>query len=289
MEQIIREHLQERDELEEYLAVYDGERAVFFDQAPEADDEKWETEGKCCLVLYLERRRDPFRMGTGTLTVRICPQGQEKMEASVPFVKKALVKSLDGYIFTSSKEILMADFRCGGPVAAGETTVFSMTSFPKPTSIAGSPEALLRQWTKTQLPEILGKELFLIGEEMSEGAFLPTEEKPAVCWRTDRIRTCGQIKDWKTASFRTVSVQGHILAPKETSCAADIVQKIDSALIGLDRLEGDDSFILIGRNSRGDFRVDSVRTGQITVEAICPVPAARDSVEKLKNAGFNMR
>lgn len=79
------------------------------------------------------------------------------------------------------------------------------------------------------------------------------------------------------------------MAPKETSCAADIVQKIDSALIGLDRLEGDDSFILIGRNSRGDFRVDSVRTGQITVEAICPVPAARDSVEKLKNAGFNMR
>lgn len=299
MEEIIREHLQRQDSLKECLALYDGKSAVFFDDTPKADDEKWQqTEGTYSLTLYLDRKRDPKRVGAGTLTAQIRRPGQGEAKISLRTVEKALTKILDGYIFTSADETMEIDFRCNRTWPRDfwqdadetvNTVIFSVTDFPKNVSRPDSAEYILRQWSKTELPQILGKEIHLIGDEPAGTVFQPSAETPALYWRTGRMKPGGMIADRKTVAFRAVSLQGHILTGTAAGAAAEIAERIDSALCGLCRLEGESNILFIDRNSRADLLADPLRTGQLTIETICPVPAAGRPAEKMKHVGFDMK
>lgn len=273
IEPILQLHLQKHAELlAPHLATYADRMAIFNQEAPEDTDEYWEEEesqyGR--IVYAVDLNDDPERKYSGTLTVDVlCERDEQDPDELEPIVR-ALI---DGYFF-STKEITMAAqwsasnyFTDPTDKIVGVTLTFGLLAFPKQSTIEPDPIALFNLWTNRELENALNKHIRVIGHDIMECAWKPTNDYPAIYWRLSTIGPCGWIPDTYNCSWHTAVVYGHIMAPdKEVS--ASIARAIDNILTLRRRLIFEDkSPLMVDRNIRVNLGADEMRVGQITIDA----------------------
>ena len=84
LEQIIIEHLRADIQLASYLAVYDGQPAIFNRKKPLDADPKWDsTSERNCIILFLDFREDAGRRAASTLKVEIICSNEQQSTVDI--------------------------------------------------------------------------------------------------------------------------------------------------------------------------------------------------------------
>ena len=273
IESALLKHLwAQTDLLSPYLAVYQGKMAIFNQEAPADTDKGWETKSQYGrLVFALDLNEDTERKYSGTLAVDvICEKGKQLPEEMEPIVRSLI----DGYFFSTEETTMAAQWNASNYFTdatdkiIGVTLTFGMLAFPKQLTIEPDPVRLLNIWAGTELKQVLGKELRVIGHDTMEDAWKPTNEAPAIYWRLVQIHPTAWIPDTLHCSWHTAVISGHILATDKDVCA-HITRQISNILTLKRRLIFEDqSPLMVDRNLRVDIGQDQMRTGQITIDAV---------------------
>ena len=292
IEKEIYTHLQnQKSILGSYLTTYAGKMAIFNQEAPADTDEQWGTQSQYGrLVFALDLSDDPERKYSGTLAIDVlCENGKQIPEEMEPIVRSLI----DGYFFSTNEITIAAQWSASNyfteptEKVIGVTITFGLLAFTKQTTIEPDPIALINKWSGTELKEILGKNIRVIGYDDMESAWKPTNETPAIYWRLTNISSCSWIPDTYNCSWHTATVNGHILAPDKDVCAI-IARQIDNALTLKRRLIFDDmSPLMVDRNIRVNLGNDKMRVGQITVDATYGILQAPRPYTPINNISMN--
>ncbi|MBR5193085.1 MAG: hypothetical protein IKW37_01505 [Bacteroidaceae bacterium] len=273
IESALLKHLwAQTDLLSPYLANYKGKMAIFNQEAPADTDRGWDTRSQYGrLVFALDLTEDTERKYSGTLAVDvICEKGKQLPEEMEPIVRNLI----DGYFFSTEETTMAAQWNASNYFTdatekiIGVTLTFGMLAFPKQLTCEPDPIALLNAWTSTELKNLLQKEIRVIGHDIMESAWKPTNEVPAIYWRLTQINPTAWIPDTLHCSWHTAVISGHIMTP-DKDVAALISRHIANTLTLKRRLIFDDmSPLMVDRNLRINLGQDPMRTGQITIDAV---------------------
>lgn len=283
IEQSLYEHLIGQAELGSILASYNGDFAVFNQEAPTDIDEAWSSPQYPRIVFAVTMQDDPERGTSGNLYVDVMSSKEEGLpppEEIEPVVRPLI----DGYFFKASDGGYMAAqwdntayFTEANKKVAGATLTFSLRAFPVQASDEPDPVALMNEWTKKEFPtaHIIG----LVTEDSP--AWRPTDEAPAIYWRLVDTRSAEWIPDTYATSWFTASIRGHIMAPSYEIVNA-LLRYIDHTLTYSKRLIfPDQSPLMVDRNIRVQHGADALKTGQITIEGTYGVLTPRQEVNPL--------
>lgn len=277
IESVLHEHLLKQNKaLEHYLASYGDQMAIFSQEAPGDTDEGWDTESQYGRIVFaLDLTDDTERKFSGTLTVDVmCEEGVQLPEEMEPVVRGLI----DGYFFSTEEITIAAQWSASNyftqptEKVIGVTLTFGLLAFPKQTTIEPDPIALFNRWTCDELNQALNralgkKDIHVIGYKDMEPAWKPTNDVPAIYWRLASIGPCNWIPDTYNCSWHTAEIHGHILAPDKDT-ATIITRMIDNILTVKRRLIFEDmSPLMVDRNIRVNLSSDSMRAGQITIDA----------------------
>lgn len=294
LEQVICEHLQSSEALAHMLASYDGKPAVFNYKEPAADDQKWQGEARYGrIVISLQIRDDPSRMRSGSLAVDILSKSDTQLYKDMePIVRD----NLDGYFFVSNNRIISLKWLCRtqgkeslAAVCEGVTMRFQVYSYPVKALSAANPALLLCSWCRRYMESIDRPAYFVDAHDSLPAVFKPTAEKPAVYWRLTKIIPCSWMKDTAAADWRTVSLQGHVIVPDHSEAEAELALRLDHAIEKTERITSDELSMFVSRDDNADLTVNSMKQGQLTINATYGIPADEEISEKLQNVSIEMK
>lgn len=289
IEEYILQHLQEQAKLKSYLASYNGLPAVFLNTTPSELDPAWDEERHFSqLILHLAMQDDPQRQAKSRLTVEILSEKNSQPEYALI---DAVRESLDGWFFAEAKKVISAQWMSMESIEGKTIVTFQVTEYQDQTLFAENPAALLSEWSKEHLPEILGTPCYLLGRNdvTLQRAFKPSEEKPAIYWRLYKTGKCETFKGGSGTLWRSGIICGHIIVPGNSARADAIAIFLEHALLRESRIEGNGSFVLIGESQGLDLTQSPAQTGQLTVEAIYPITADKPACEKLQHVSVAMK
>lgn len=268
IESALRTHLIEQESLRGYLATWNGELAVFNQEAPPDTDPKWSGQyGR--IIFMVDATEDPERKLGATLSVDVmCEKGVQDPNVMEPIVRDLI----DGYFFTQDSYTMMAKWQKSNYFVEanekifGVTIVFRLLAFPCTETVDPDPVLLLNEWSEGELSEALGAPVKVIGHNDGiTGAWKPTKDAPAIYWRISQTVKCGWIPDTYAVIWQDATLQGHIFA-SDVQTELVICRVIDSILQRKQRLIFEDrSPLFVDRNIRISTSNDPLRTGQISV------------------------
>lgn len=271
IEKALYTHLQAQTAaLTPYLSRYRGKLAVFNQEAPADTDNGWETTSQYGRIVFaIDLTEDPERKYSGTLAVDVlCESGKQIPEEMEPIVRELI----DGYFFSTEETTISAQWSASNYFTTptekviGVTLTFGLLAFPKQHTIDPDPIALFNKWSSTDLKEILGKDIRVIGYDTMPPAWKPTNEAPGIYWRLSDIRPCNWIPDTYNCSWQTATIYGHVLS-QEQDTEAKIARTINNTLVVKKRLIFDDiSPLMVDKNIRVNIGNDNMRVGQITID-----------------------
>lgn len=293
LEQAICDHLQKCEGLRPYLATYDGHMAVFIRKPPGINDSKWGEGSKYGrIVLSLNLRDDPERKSVSTLNVDIIC---EKEQQSIEDIESVIKENTNGWFFATDNLTISADWLLTKPLAVSDDTSlagirlkFAVGQYAKSTNVEDNPVTLFNRWTKEKLPELLGQNPYLIGDEQLPSAFRPSGSKTAIYWRLDSTGSCNWIKDNHTADWRTDILKCHIMAGENKATEIDLARKIDTALIRARRIESQSLTVILGQKNTVNLTVGPKGIGQLSVEATYGLPHGQAASKKLQEISVKM-
>lgn len=267
IEQALREHLQEQEDLLlPYLAEYAEQMAIFNQEAPADVDSAWGDGPQYGRIVFaVDLQGDPERTMGGMLTVDIlCKEGEQFPEEIEPIIRDLI----HGYFFSSGTFTVSAQWKNSSYFTEptneviGCTVTFDLLAFPVITTEDPDVVALLNAWT-AKLPDVR----VINHTQLPKAAWKPSDGKSAVYWRRVSVRSAGWVPDTYQTVWRTATVRGHIFS--ETP--AEVATLSDKLTIGLYAAkwirEPGKGFIRVDRNNTTNDGADPLRTGQVTVEA----------------------
>lgn len=285
IERSLYEHLISQDSISPFLAVYGGNPAVFNQEAPDDQDIGWESESQYGRIVFsVENQGDPEREISTTLMVDFSvEESQEPPENVEPLIRSLI----DGYFFNTvesgpmyAKFVSSNYFTEPAKRVCGVTIVFSLLAFPiQTTGIEPDPIQLMNEWTKSMFPDSV-----VIGYDTnSMNSWKPTNESPAIYWRTIQTVPANWIPDTYSCSWFTASLRAHIMAP-DTDTVNTICRNIEITLTYSKRLIfSDDSPLMVDRNIQAQYGADALRQGQITVTGTYGVLTPKRNSPKLNH------
>lgn len=267
IEQALYNHLIAQEDLKPYLATYNGNPAVFNQEAPADTDSLWQTGPQYARIVFAEDLQgDPERIMGGTLAVDIaCKENEQYPEDMEPVVRELI----HGYFFSNGTFTVEAQWKNSSYFTEptnqvnGCTITFDLLAFPVITTYKPDVIARLNQWTDETYPE-----LYVINyEPLPSAAWKPDTETSAVYWRLQNDAPAVWIPDTYATIWRTATIKGHIFAI-DVSAASVLAERIATKLHAVKRLyTPGESQIMTNRRNTVDSGADPLRTGQVTVEA----------------------
>lgn len=271
IESALYAHLMSKEmELGSFLAYYDNKMAIFNQEVPDDKDPRWDKDSSQYgrIVFSVDMRGNPERKISGLLYIDVmCVKGGE---SPPPELLEPIIKSLvDNYFFPTTQGTMAVQWQSSNYFSepekkvCGVTLVFSLMAFPIQTALDPDPIDLLNKWTEESFPNAH----VVNHSEQPGAAWQPTEENPAIYWRTTQITNCVWIPDTYTASWLTATIRGHIISP-DFSVNNAICRDVEQRLVVAKRIIfDDDSPLMIDRRPAAIAGADPLKDGQISFEA----------------------
>jgi len=267
IEQALYEHLIAQKSLADHLGIYNGKPAVFSQEAPADNDEKWEHGQQYGRVVFaVDIQGDPERAMGGTLSVDImCKDGEQFPEEIEPILRPLI----HGYFFSKDKFVVSAQWKTSSYFTEpteeiiGCTLAFELLAFPVITTSDPDVISRINEWTASMF-----NSLHVINhDKLTETAWKPKSTESAVYWRLVTDDPAGWIPDTFQTIWRTAHLKCHIFS--ETNAVATAVARdITTKLYAVRRiLKSGETPIMVNRRNTADLGADPLREGQVTVEA----------------------
>lgn len=266
IEQALYEHLIAQADLAQYLTTYNGEPAVFNQEAPADRDALWGDGPQYGRIVFaVDIKGDPERTMGGTLVVDIqCKENLQFPEVIEPIVRELI----HGWFFSNGTFTAEAQWKTSSyfteptDKVTGCTIVFDLLAFPLMTT--GSPDVIARinEWTSG----IEG--LHVINyDALPATAWRPEGTDSAVYWRLVNDKPAVWIPDTYQTIWRTSTIKCHIFSADHAT-ADTVARELVTQLYTAKRLMKDgESPIMVNQTNTIDTGADPLRTGQLTVEA----------------------
>ena len=266
IEQALYEHLKVQADLAAFLATYNGEPAVFNQEAPPDKDPGWGPGSQYGRVVFsVDLQGDPARTMCGVLSVDImCKENEQYPEEIEPVVRSVI----HGFFFSKGTFTAAAQWKNSSyfteptDQVTGCTVTFDLLAFPMLTT--SNPDVIERinEWTAA----IEG--LHVINyDEMPAQAWKPEGSDSAVYWRLLQEAPAGWIPDTFQTVWRTATIKCHIFSA-DIATATNVADDLTTRLYAAKRLtRPGEAPIMVNRKNTADYGADPLRTGQLTVEA----------------------
>ena len=264
IEDLIYTALMESEEIADMIAVFDGEPAIFYQQAPHDMEDLWYGEQYPRIDYTVDWQFDPERKASGTLSVNVwCLNNQpitpEEIEKHVKACFKDLFLTVDGETYSTAWNRSDA-FDAGGgnePLTIGTTITFDILAFPVQYTTIPDPIEGQNLWIKGVVPDAL-----VIGVDGMPELLRATADEPVIYCRM--IGDMSNMRNSYAVAWMVVTIGIHVFAP-DTTVRQTICRRIVNAL----SLEGevlltDDSPMIIQKTTITTAS-DPLRTGQISV------------------------
>lgn len=289
IEQALREHLQEQASLATYLTEFNGEPAIFSQEAPADKAEGWAPGPQYGrIVFWVDLQGEPERTMGGSLTLDIlCQKGRQFPEVIEPIVRSLI----HGYFFSRDRFVVAAQWKDSRlfteetDEVAVCTMTFALLAFP----IISAPDVDVVDRFNTWSSEI--DNLHVINyDALPTAAWKPSGQESAVYWRVAKEEPALWIPDTYQTIWRTATVKGHIFS--ETPAIANAVSRdLAHRLYAVKRLqETGEAPLMVNRRNTTDNGADPLRTGQVTCEATYGVIVAfepdPDQVGVINNVNY---
>lgn len=267
IEQALYEHLISQDALKQYLTSYDGELAVFNQEAPSDTDSLWASGPQYGRIVFaVDLQGDPERCMGGTLMVDImCKEDQQFPEEIEPVVRSLI----HGYFFSSGTFTVAAQWKNSSyftepaDEVTGCTVAFDLLGFPVLTTTNPDIIERINEWTGSRF-----KGLHVINHNaLPASAWKPTGDDSAVYWRMVTDSPAGWIPDTYQTIWRTSTLRCHIFS-KDNAMAATVARNLITKLYVEKRLlKTGETPVMVNRRNTQENGADPLRTGQVMVEA----------------------
>ena len=290
IEQSLYEHLQEQEDLRPYLATYENKMAIFNQEAPADNDDKWgpgPQYGR--IVFFVNLQGDPERTLGGTLSVDILCKEDEQYPEDIEPVLRNLIH---GYFFSRETFVVSAQWKGSTPFTeptnevTGCTVTFDLLAFPV-SDYSPHVIAQFNEWSSGI------DDLYIINHDnLPTAAWKPSGGKTAVYWRAAREEPCTWIRSTFATEFISATVKGYIFSESPVK-AAEVANDLKIRLYAIKRLMKDgtllragESPIIVNRRNIVDNGADPLRAGQLTVEATYGVVIHYESGETIRNINY---
>lgn len=265
IEEALYNHLKSQSALFPLLATYNGEPAVFNQEAPADTDPLWGDGAQYSRIVFaVDIQGDPERAMGGTLTVDVmCKDGKALPEDLEPLVRGFI----DGYFFSSGTFTVAAQWKSTSyfteptEQVSGCTIGFVLLGFPVITTDAPDIVDRFNEWSAAL------DGLHVINHDpLPQTAWKP-DETSALYWRVVQDKECTWIPSTFQTLWRTAHVRCHIFS-KDNATAAKVARDLIVRLHSCKRLfkEGE-SPIVVNRDNTVENGADPLKTGQVTIEA----------------------
>lgn len=282
--QSIYQHLVKQAALEPFLATYNGKLAIFNQEAPDDQDRGWDGSQYGRIMFSIDMQDDPERNVSGVMAVDvICRNGKQVPEDIEPVVRDLI----DGYFFSDEIETVAVQWSASNYFdeikerICGVTLSFDILAFPQQQTFEPDPISCLNDWTKQVVPDAT-----IIGKDTLQPVYKPLTQNPAIYWRLVQIGPCNYIGDTWSCSWRTASIQAHIMAP-DINTMEVISRSIEAYMANAKCiLLADKSPLRIDRISTIPGS-DPLRQGQLSVEATFGTMRTEKPVLKMNHINVN--
>ena len=266
IEESLGNHLCAQRDLTGFLATYDGEPAIFSQEAPPSDDSRWAAGPQYGRIVYtVDLQGDPERIIGGQLVVDLlCKKDEQYPEDIEPIIRPLI----HGWFFSSGTFVVAAQWKSSDyftqpkDQVAGCTLSFALLAFPVLTTSGLDVIARLNEWTS----QIEGLSV-INHDELPAPAWKPGHGESAIYWRRLRVGPSAKIRDRYGMIARTATIKGHIFAEDIAAASAvadDLVIRLYTAKSILHPSEPQ---IMVDERITQDDGADPLRTGQLTVNA----------------------
>lgn len=286
IEQALYEHLINQDVLQPFMALYNGELAVFSQEAPADTDPLWNEGPQYGRVVFaVDLQGDPERILGGQLSVDILCKEDEQFPEDIEPILRQLIH---GYFFSNGTFTVAAQWKSSNyftqptDKVTGCTMAFDLLAFPLMRTSTPDIISRINQWTKDRFPVLHVINL----DELPATAWKPAGGDSAIYWRLGLHAPARWIPDTFQTIWRTASIRGHIFS-EDIATVVDVADMVTARLYADKRLmkEGE-SPIMVNRDNRSDPAADPLRTGQITVDASYGVIVQFGPDGKLNNINY---
>ena len=269
IETALYQHLQSQAVLDPFMATYNGQKAIFNQEAPADTDDLWGDGSQYGrLVFSVDLTGDPERILGGLLAVDIsCDENQENQ---VPEVMEPIVRELiHGYFFSNGKFVVAAQWKNTNYFTEptneviGCTIAFDLLAFPVLTTSTPDVIARINEWTSANF-----EGLHVINhDELPSTAWKPSGNDSAVYWRTVTEGPATWIPDTFQTIWRIANLKCHIFS-QDISAATTVARDLVTGLYAAKRLlKPGETPIMVNRRNTQENGADPLRTGQVSVEA----------------------
>lgn len=287
LDSLIYKTLESSDKLAGMLAQYDGQSAIFYQQAPQDTDKKWGEIHYPMAVFSSDDRYNPERKSSGVLNIDVfCTDNNT---VGPDDISPVIVDILSELFLTGEKTTICVVWNRtdtftskpadeSNPVVTGNTVSLDILEFPLQVSTNPDPVLAINQWTKAT-----ARQSVVIGYDDLPESFRPTDTQPAVYWRTAGAGSI--VKNTYAVAWMEAQIVGHIFCPSPAERLKWIRTITDKlAIQGFIRLS-DGSPMIVNRISYNPA-ADPLHEGQITVTGTYGV--LKDTVDAPKLNHINL-
>lgn len=215
LDNLIYKTLTGHDQLAGMLAKYDGQPAIFYQQAPQDTDRKWDEINYPMIAYVSDNQYNPERKSAGTLMVDVFTTknndlGPEDISPTIVETLSELFLTGEGTticIVWNRTDTFKQQIRDESePEISGNTISFDILEFPPQISVNPDPVLALNQWLKTIAPQGV-----FIGYDSLPESLRPTDTNPAFYWRAAGAGSV--VKNTYAVAWLEAQIVGHIFCP----------------------------------------------------------------------------
>lgn len=222
---MIYQRLAGSSELAQVLAGFDGRPAVFYQQPPTPEDEKWGDVQYPRIDYVVDMQENPARNASGVLSVNVwCDVEKGAAPEEVERILRDLLHSVfaqtdtETYCFawvrSDAFEVKTQNEETARTI--GVTVIFDLIACPCQYTMYPDPIKALNEWTKSVLPSAI-----VIGLDELEGWVVPTKEQPIIYWRLTSQGVQGKHFAY---TWLNISVEGHVYARSADDRLSNLVR-----------------------------------------------------------------
>lgn len=251
------------EEITTELAVYAGEKAVFYSEAPNDKAGEWEGCQYPRVDYMVDWSYDPKRRVAGNMTVNVwCTNETEVMPEDIGTEIKEILSELfltDESGTYSLVWVRTDAFETAGnePQITGVTVGFDILAFPLQQSTTPDPVLSLMDYVKFLLPNAV-----VIGKDEMPERLRATDDCPAIFIRSSGINSA--MKPSSAVGWLTVSLTGHIIAPDATARQKWLKEIADNIAV-FEEFPMDDGSPMIIEGLSFNTAANPLTDGQLTV------------------------
>jgi len=270
LENIIYKVLTGSPQIADSVARYGKKPAIFFKMAAPDNDANWNNKHQYPQIVYfVDQQYHPERKAEGMLQIDfLC---DEKCHIVPEDMGESIVKIISELFLTKGNTTTCIlwnrsdsfDQPGTGQNAAGEYSIsgethsFDLFQFPAQITTNPDPILALNMWTKKAFPMCV-----LIGYDNLPDIWRPTDQRPALYWRT--TGTISAVKTSFAVAWVDVTIVGHVIAGSPSERQKWIRGIVNSMALSGEIALKDGSPMVIRRIAYASS-ANPIRDGQITI------------------------